>query len=765
MRVSVEKLRRWILLGAALLAVVLAGFVMYARYRARHFLHDLPARLGADIKSETNGFTYSQSIKGKTLFTIHASKAIQRQNGKTTLHDVSIELYERDHGEDAVRRTDRISGAEFEYDQPNGIVRAAGEVHIDLETPAAPTDHNAPGAQDSRIHMRTSGLVFDQKQGIASTDQPIDFRFHDVQGDAVGAEFNSYTGVLVLKQNVHLLREDDGKVSTLNAANAEIRRNDHVAHLQSASYEADGQSLQADTLHVDLDKDGSPEQMRGEGVTISDRDGNTIRAPRAIAAVGADHRIHDARLLDGVRFVSTSGSGEAHEAHLLFDTKGQAESSEFTGNVHVRDAVDGEQRELVAQKVTIAPLFGDADKQIVASGHAQWSTQGKESTRLSADVLRATVSGGRGDTLALRHVRGEGHSTMEQVIAGGIMRRSSADTIDVALKVMPKGKKVNSADTVEHAVEEGNVVLIDKRAADTKTHRAASESAIFAARAEYSGVTKQAVLTGSPRLQSAEISMSAAKITVSQATGDAAAEGDVKGTSAGQEGREAIHIIANRAELHRASDLAIFYGSANKDARLWQGSSQIIAPRIEMEQKKQQMRAYSAGGHSVRAVLPLRDIKKSQAKEKMFAGVATITAAQMTYDGKSKQPVAHLTGGVRLQQTTGTISAKDVTVVFKTSEQKNTSTAMPAGEVDGLRAEGDVRLVQPGRTGNGTLLVYTASKDEFELTGTPAAPPRIIDAERGSITGSSLIFHAGDDSVIVAATPGKRVHTETRVDR
>jgi lipopolysaccharide export system protein LptA len=65
--ISVARLRLWLAIGVVGLVVVLAGLLGYARYRARRLLTDLPHRLGIDIKSETNGFTWSQSVKGHTL--------------------------------------------------------------------------------------------------------------------------------------------------------------------------------------------------------------------------------------------------------------------------------------------------------------------------------------------------------------------------------------------------------------------------------------------------------------------------------------------------------------------------------------------------------------------------------------------------------------------------------------------------------------------------------------------------------------------------
>src|SRR5580698_3038691 len=86
--VSVERLRVWLLVGAGLLVMVIAGFLGYAHYRAHRFLTNLPKKLGIDIRQETNAFTYSQSVGSKTVYTIHAAKAIQHKDGNYTLRDV-----------------------------------------------------------------------------------------------------------------------------------------------------------------------------------------------------------------------------------------------------------------------------------------------------------------------------------------------------------------------------------------------------------------------------------------------------------------------------------------------------------------------------------------------------------------------------------------------------------------------------------------------------------------------------------------------------
>lgn len=82
-------------------------------------------------------------------------------------------------------------------------------------------------------------------------------------------------------------------------------------------------------------------------------------------------------------------------------------------------------------------------------------------------------------------------------------------------------------------------------------------------------------------------------------------------------------------------------------------------------------------------------------------------------------------------------------------------------------ATGHIEMDQPGRRATGEQVVYTASDGTFVLTGTATALPKVVDEQRGTVTGTSLRFHPGDDNVVVSnggeSGSGQRVRTETRV--
>src|SRR5512146_2925046 len=165
MPLSVPRLRTWFGILAIATVVVVAGFYFYARIQLRKIVKEAPQKLGVDIQQSTEGFSFSKSEGGRTLFTIRATKAVQyKQGGKATLENVNIIVYGR-----GGNRFDQISGSGFEYDPQAGIVSANGEVNIDLQAntvgPTQP-DQQVPKELKNPIHLKTSALGLNQKTGL-----------------------------------------------------------------------------------------------------------------------------------------------------------------------------------------------------------------------------------------------------------------------------------------------------------------------------------------------------------------------------------------------------------------------------------------------------------------------------------------------------------------------------------------------------------------------------------------------------------------------
>ena len=226
------RLRLWILiLGGALIAAI-AVFFVYGRWQVRRLGHDLPHALESAIKQSTEGFTYSESRGGHTIYTLHASRAVQyKGDGHAELHDVSITLYGT-QGAPA----NRIYGKDFDWDPVHGIARAMGEVQIDFQGAATPGSQAQKSPTDdgesrSTVHVKTSGLVFNKQTGLASTTEKIEFRLAEAAGSATGASFDSQSGVVILTADVAFNSSVNGNPLAVRAHHAQFDRNSRMLFL------------------------------------------------------------------------------------------------------------------------------------------------------------------------------------------------------------------------------------------------------------------------------------------------------------------------------------------------------------------------------------------------------------------------------------------------------------------------------------------------------------------------------------------------------
>ncbi|MDQ2835066.1 MAG: hypothetical protein M3Y50_15255 [Acidobacteriota bacterium] len=851
MKVTVERLRVWLLAGACLLVLVIAGFLGYARYRAHRFFRDLPKKLGVDIRRETNGYTLSQSVQGRTVYTIHAAKAVERLDGKVTLHDVGIVLYGRNNDRD-----DRIYGNEFEYDQKTEVIRAVGEVHIDLQAPeaanankkmdyAAGKDLHGPGGstevKDARlIHVTTSGLVFLRKLGVAATENEIEFESGGMTGHAVGADYSSDTGVVVLHSQVKMNGLEHDRPVVLTATRAELDRPDQKVVLTQAKYVAVGESgngaggtrhrgtqtAQGQHVVMHVRKDGSAERVEADGeVILTDGDGGKVSAPRAEMILSEGNQPRSATLSGGVRYSSEDllreAQGEAAEGRVAFDAAGRPERVAMSGAVHLRERVRASQgapwseralQGATAELVLATGAAGTAHLQDAkASGNAKlkMSTFPAKADKnspvtsdLAADVLAAHLIEMQGrDHVA--EVHGNGRAMLHRVDAKGVATTTSADSLVAHFKRSASGAEGmtnrtedrshsglggQERDEISDALEQGHVVmskLAVKRPGDAG---APVEERATADKAFYDGEHDRTTLTGSVVVSDGESVLRADRVVSEQQSGDVAADGSVKvAYTQGGSAAEPVHVLAARAEMNRGTQTATFYGTREVPARLWQGTSQVDAPVLQLNQKQKRLLAHGSGldtGMPVRTVLSSgnRGAKKTgehSAADAPAAGgkteVIRVESRELAYADEARR--ADFTGGVEVQSTGGEMRGQQAEVYLMAAPLGNaagansrikpgTSDNFLGGSVERIVASGGVALEQAGRRATGARVVYTASDGMFVLTGTPEVLPKVIDDQRGTVSGTSLQFHAGGDSIVISnggSGAGERVRTETRV--
>ena len=859
--VSVERLRVWLLVGAGLLVLVIGAFLGYAHWLTHRFLTKLPEKLGIDVRQETNAYTYSQTVQGRTIYTIHAAKAVQHNNGKYTLHDVGIVLYGQKQD-----RADRIYGDQFEYDPAAQIIRAMGVVFIDLQAPeqqdanakmdyasgkdaqhrsdaahaVAATAGATSGKDERLIHVKTSGLVYQQKLGLAETGDEIEFTSGGLVGHATGAAYNSNTGLLILHSAVKVNGLQQGRPVVLTASHAELDRQNQVATLLDAKYVAigdtpgrgEGETVQAPHMVIHLRKDGTAERLDGDGgVILTNGEGGTVTAPTGEMILSEQNRPVSTTVAGGVVYgeknVLRQGQGQSSTGWAAFDKSGQIEHLVLTGNVHLHERVKASEelgapwseRDLVAGTVEMKLAADHAGKAQLEDAKAKGaarlnvvSSSGKPgagapmSSDLAGDSLTAHFLEVNGAD-HLSEVHGEGHTLLRRVAANGIVNTSSGDLLVAKFRpataaVGGQKKAANGTDGISTAVQQGHVLMTQTPLQKAGDPAVPQQESATAEQASYDGDLDQMTLTGKVEVSNGAGTLWADRVITEQSTDNATANGSVKATyRQAQSTQEPLHVLSDRADFNHDSQVAIFYGVPGRPARLWQAASQVEAPVLQLEQQAGRLLAHGRGQgdpmavHTVLVSVAPPEIdgrdksvsaggKNAPAKTEK-TDVVQVQSRELVYSDQAHR--ADFSGGIQVESADGTMIGQQAVVYLKSAPAAPSAPGNPgktapidtransiqgnngsmSEHVDRIVATGHIEIREPGRKATGEQVVYTASDQMFVLTGTSAVLPRLIDQQQGTITGTSLRFHAGDENVLVSnggdSAAGQRVRTETRV--
>ena len=796
-RYSRAKALRWAFAaaGSLLLAVVLA-FIAIAHGRANNWLSGLPRHLGVDIQQETNGYTYSQSSKGKKIFTVHAAREVQRTNGKIALHDVGITLFDA-----AQQPSDRIHGADFEYDPKAQILTAHGEVFIDLVRPPKTSAGKVEDEEARIIHVKTVGLLFDQKAQVATSDGAVEFQTNGYTGNAIGASYDSPHGVVVLRSAVRMSGLRHEKPVLLTATRAEMDRPTNVIDLASAKYVSAGEhgaeSVAASHAVIHTLADGTPQHVDAEGnVTLTGDKRGTVTSSRLQMDLGPTGQARAAHLIGNVTYLddekATHQQGRADDARIAFDSTGKPLQAFMTGAVTFVEAGLDSTRNLEAATLDVKLAGGGKQPTIIRDAQAfgpggahlrmvKNNEKGRSTSDVKADRLSgkfaAQVKGSQ-----LTALDGVGHSVVERLAqspTGAELSKdwSTGETLHVDFVPGAQGHAILTRAEQRRGVttfhEEPQRSGANK--GQMTSERAHGDDLVYDAKANL------VHLTGDVEVQDDASALFADRVDLDRGSGDATANGSVKVTyvDAPDPGKPAdpsqqpLHVLAARAVSHKAAGYAEFFGTPQAKARMWQGGSQLEAPVINFYQKDKRLVAHGdpdSDAAAVRAVL----VQADSANANRPQAPVRVTGRELVYTDTAR--TVEVKGPVRVDDADGVMTSSQATVWLTpanaTAKQKAPQGFM-GGSIDHMVATGAVDLTQPGRKALGDKLVYTASDGAFVLTGSRASPPRVEDQAQGTTTGAALRFKTGDDSVqVLGSLPGAaslagkttgRVRSETKM--
>ena len=744
---------------------VVAGFYLYARYRVQKAVRDLPVKLGVNIQQNTEGFTYSQAAGGHTIFSITASNAVRyKEGGKAELHKVKIVSYGRNSD-----RLDEISGDDFEYDPQGGDVTAKGKVDIQLQAvqPGTSTPGGNPTRIGSPVHLDTSGLVFNQKTGVARTSNKTAFQLPQGTGWAVGAIYSSKQNTLNLISDIHLSTSGPRPMN-MQASSAMFQQEAQELTLTGLQAESGPRRMDAQHVILHLRDDNTVERADASGgvdAQVQGARGARLHAANATLTFGANNKVANARLAGKVTW-ETSGEtvshGDAGQVLIVFGANNQTQSAQFREGVDLVQTAAGQDSQstefrgdgldlrIVGGKELETGNSVGAAQILLSNARASTptgATPAKSSTGPSK--TKTLITAGRFDAKfssgnRLSTLTGSAPVKIVSSTAGQPDRISQSRDL---LAMFTKGK----TQALEDAIQTGNVQIDEGQriaSADRATFHQATESMTLSGNVRYKDASTGAALTSDT-------------LALSRAGGETIATGDVKTTYAEQKGQpsgamlsssQAVHVTAQQMVLRNATGQARYSGGA----RLWQSGNVIQAPTIEFNRSDRILTALSQDNRRVSTVFLQADKSGKEVP-------VEIGADQLHYDDLQRNAV--FDGSIILRSADSTLRASKAVVILRPeSERRKTAKNSPSSapsEVQSIEANGNILLQQVGRRATGDRLVYTADEQKFVLTGTPGAPPSIFDAEHGQVTGVSLTFFDRDGRVLVDSSNSTSI-TQTR---
>jgi lipopolysaccharide export system protein LptA len=730
MRVNPRLLRRIFAGGAVIIVLTVSVFYLRGILNEKR-VGNIP-KVEPNIVQRTTAFTFSKSEGGRTLFTVHAAREEQlRESGRAELHDVNIVIYGRQSN-----RFDQIYGSDFQYDPRTGEVIAQGDVNIDLEgnsSGASQPDQAPPAEIKNPIHLKTSGLIFNHKSGLAETQKLIEFSLPEAHGSAVGATYDSRSNRLTLHSSVRVVTTEK-RALTITAQQAVMTKLPSRAVLQSARVEQESRSIQADKVTVLLRPDNTIERLLGEGnVRVADAGvhGFDMTAPQGELALAGKQRIRSGVLSGGVAFQEhgpAPAHGTAQRVLLDFGDKNQVTKAHAEDSVQLSQGAPEKSMQLQADGADLFMREGRHIEQAVTSGVAKILIVQRESkTAITADRFQAAFNARNRPS----SITGSSNVRTVTSTAGKPDQITSSNEITAVF---------NNQNAIQEAEESGDF------------HYQQGQQTATSDRARYRLADETITLTGSPRVQDPGGAVTAESIQLDRKTNVAVAQKDVKTTytnfkpqpDGGMLGSsDPIHVTGTSMVANQKMGEAKF-----TNARLWQAANIVEAPSMVFNRDHRSLQAEGSAQDRVKCVFV--QVDKNGKSVPVEA-----TSNHLSYvDGERR---AVFSGNVLVRSSETTISADTAQVFLRPRGDQS------GGQLDRILAQGTIQIDQPGRKATGDQLVYTAQDDRLVLTGSPGKRPVILDAQRGQITGDSLTFYRHDDKVAVDSKENSPTVTQTRI--
>jgi lipopolysaccharide export system protein LptA len=733
-----------------------------------------PDEIPRNLDSKASRWTWSQSSSNERKVEIHAATVEQiRDTTLLQLRGVELLIYRPD-----AKNYDRIVCDSARFD--GETLYSEEEVTVLLGL----VDGDSAQTRKKPTQIRSTGVTFQSKTGVASTDRYTEYEFEGGVGHSVGSFYDSINRYFRMNSDAYVERQ----AATPGAPPLKIRAGELTYHevgqrvdlKNGAALERGGQTLEAAEAYVQLeagvirrimanDARGeerqsarvvhfetprltawySPQQVLehivGEGASVM----TSESAASAIRAEGNRIDLHYQAVAGSAEsvlretFVRQSATLEAKPGPRSTAKNGQIRqiSSE---SLHLKMDAAGENMEFV---------------ETLARGRLEVSPVEADGSR---DVLDA-------DRITMFYA--EGNRMQKLQATGNVELNRQPRPADSKAPAKEPLRTYSGGLIGEFDPVSGDLLALRQWA---KFRFEQGDRSGRAEEARFDLAANRIELKNRAEVWNPDSRTSGNELTLDQESGDFEARGAVAsvyqeksgkeqspagGTQTQNDGElfvpsEPVYATAERMVSNQRSGVLEYYGKA----RLWQGADRVEAEQIRIERHQKTLDAQQ----NVVSVIADKDAAKP-GETQQDAVVSTapsppveVRADRMHYNEQTRQ--IDYEGRVALWRAGLHVTAKKLKAWLAPSGAE-------AGRLDKAVATGSVEIVEtaphgsPARRGFGERAQFLPGEDKVILNGDPA---RVVSARQDTTRGSELTYYIGDDRLLVLGGPQQRSYSLRR---
>jgi LPS export ABC transporter protein LptC len=755
-------LAKWARTATILVVILVTGAVLFSYYRRTHLFSRTETPPGSKLLPEnvtvaTQGFSFSQSERGRTTLEVTAKVNLGFKDNKNLYESVTVRVLGREGN-----RYDTISSQRCEYDQTRQEILFLGNVVVrlsDIGNRAAAAPANTLNTSVTVLNL--DRLKYSHQTRRAETDGLVRFSRGLIHGSALGLTYDTQTGSINLHSQVEI-QADPSKpgdsVVELSCGSLKYSKMASQVELQSKVRVIKGlQEVQAGRILASLHPDDSSLRQieASDSVETYSRDPeHSLKMHAQYVTYVMDKRgrwVERILAREDVRTQSLDPlvKRTVTAAAMQFFFRPQSSLLSFInadGKVH---CVFSDVPPNAANSVSRASEYSPGDKVIDAPAmRVLFKPDGKQTSRIEAigpSIIREFPLQPKDDKKVLT-ARGFKFLFAEKA---NVLDKFTADS-QVTVELQPPSgppRKTFSDHLV--ALMDGQTRQIRELQQSGRFRFLEADRAASSEEARYFAAEERIILQGRSSVRDHRSRTTAEVIEMFRTQNLVKARGSVRSVFFEQDGESKPGMFQPEAPVFASSDFmesetqrdtAKYFGQA----KLWQEDQILRADQIWLFRKERKLVAEK----NVSSLLHLQKVSTASAP-KSDPQPVSIQADKLTYEDQL-QRIFYETN-VRAQSPMGKMTARQLEV-FLITEGKQTF-------VGRMLAKGNVRLQQATRTSYSDNAEYFRQEDRLVLLG---GPPRIIDSERGFTSGARLTMYLNDDRISVEGD--SEIRSVTRQD-